>query len=136
MRGIYEWVETIAFYSVLQMLVRHLLPAGEQKKYVRFFMGLVFLIILFRPVLALSGQKDALDRLFLEMDLEGEMDGFYRKQEQLETELEAYVQDLMEQTGREAVEKQEEEKGNGEEARKPLVEPVQIRIGAEKGIFP
>ena len=46
MREIYQWVENIAFYSVLLVLVMHVLPAGEQKRYVQFFMGLVFMLLI------------------------------------------------------------------------------------------
>jgi stage III sporulation protein AF len=125
MTVIYEWIENIAFYSILQVLVLHLLPSGEQKKYVRFFMGLVFLIILFGPLLSWEGGEIVLNHIYEKTVMEQELAAFFRQQEKLEQEIVYYAEQIQE----------EREMTDGEEG-ESLVEPIRIRIGGEEAISP
>ena len=83
MQEIYRWVEDIAFYSVLLVLVMHVLPAGEQKKYVRFFMGLLFMLLVFGPILRWTGQEQQVTDLFLRTGYDQELEEFLQEQKRL-----------------------------------------------------
>lgn len=52
---IYEWIQNIAFYLVLVTAVLHAVPNHEYKKYIRFFTGLVLILMVLAPVLRLFG---------------------------------------------------------------------------------
>ena len=42
---LYGWIRDIAFYAILMTVILHLLPEEGQKKYVRFFMGVVLMLV-------------------------------------------------------------------------------------------
>lgn len=130
MRGIYQWVENIAFYSVLLVLVVHILPAGEQKKYVQFFMGLVFMLLIFSPILQWMGQEEALTQVFRRASYDQEVKEFLQEQKRLEQDLEDYTREIL----RNAAEAESEGADSGREER--LVEPVEIRIRDVEGNTP
>lgn len=50
---IYGWVQDIAFYLVLITVLLHMLPDSDYKKYIRFFTGLILILLLITPVLKL-----------------------------------------------------------------------------------
>lgn len=47
---LYEWLRNLAFYLILMTAVMHTLPSSVYKKYVRFFTGLVLILMLLTPV--------------------------------------------------------------------------------------
>lgn len=130
MRGIYQWVENIAFYSVLLVLVVHILPAGEQKKYVQFFMGLVFMLLIFSPILRWMGQEETLTQVFRRASYDQEVKEFLQEQKRLEQDLEDYTWEVLQN----AAEAESEGAEGGQEGR--LVEPVEIRIRDVEGNTP
>lgn len=54
---LYEWIQNIAFYLVLVTAVLHAVPDKAYKKYVRFFTGLVLILMIITPVLRLFGTE-------------------------------------------------------------------------------
>lgn len=60
----YEWIGNIAFYMVMVTAVLHLLPASDYQKYIRFFTGLVLVILLITPVLKVFGMEHQLTELY------------------------------------------------------------------------
>lgn len=51
--AIYEWLEQLSCYLILITALIHALPDSGYKKYVRFFTGLVLVLLLASPVLRL-----------------------------------------------------------------------------------
>lgn len=51
--AIYNWLEQLACYLILVTAVLHALPDSGYKKYIRFFTGLILVILLASPVLQL-----------------------------------------------------------------------------------
>ncbi|MGN0404216.1 MAG: stage III sporulation protein AF [Bariatricus sp.] len=47
----YEWLRNLAFYMVLMTAVLHLIPNKSYEKYIRFFCGLILVILLMTPVM-------------------------------------------------------------------------------------
>ena len=54
---IYEWMENIAFYLVLLVAVMQMIPGEHYKKYIRFFAGMILILMLSVPVLKLFGMS-------------------------------------------------------------------------------
>lgn len=162
MGEIYRWVEDIAFYSILLVLVMHVLPAGDQKKYVRFFMGLLFMLLVFGPLLRWTHQEEKVTDLFLRAGYDQELEEFLQEQKRVERNMETYTQELLQETierakreaeagegengeltdgesGREGAGGDHEggdlsggAKAGGEESGESLVEPVEIRVGEDE----
>ncbi len=51
--AIYNWLEQLACYLILVTAVLHELPDSGYKKYIRFFTGLILVLLLASPVLQL-----------------------------------------------------------------------------------
>ena len=51
--AIYNWLEQLACYLILVTAVLHALPDSGYKKYIRFFTGLILVLLLASPVLQL-----------------------------------------------------------------------------------
>ena len=43
---LYEWTQNIAFYLILTTAVFHALPATSYKKYIRFFTGMILILMI------------------------------------------------------------------------------------------
>ncbi len=52
---IYEWMKNIAFYLVIVVVVLQMIPGETYKKYIRFFAGLILILMLAGPILTLFG---------------------------------------------------------------------------------
>lgn len=55
--NLYEWIQKIAFYLVLITAVMQAVPNKEYKKYIRFFTGLVLILMLLTPILKVFGTE-------------------------------------------------------------------------------
>lgn len=55
---IYEWMQNIAFYLVLVTAVVQMMPDSDYKKYIRFFTGLVLILLILTPVLKIFSMDD------------------------------------------------------------------------------
>lgn len=55
---IYEWIENIAFYMVVVVAVMQMIPGESYKKYIRFFVGMILILMLSGPILNLFGMSD------------------------------------------------------------------------------
>lgn len=54
----YEWTKNLAFYMVLVTTVVQMIPNNSYKKYVRFFIGLILIVMLAEPVFRILDIKD------------------------------------------------------------------------------
>ena len=55
---IYQWIENIAFYLVMIVAVMQLVPGESYQKYIRFFAGMILILMLTGPILKLFGMSD------------------------------------------------------------------------------
>ena len=55
---IYDWIENIAFYLVIVVAVIHMVPGESYKKYIRFFVGMILILMLAGPILKLWGMSE------------------------------------------------------------------------------
>ena len=61
MEWISQWARSLAFYFVFLSAVMNFLPDGEEKKYIRYYMGVVLLLFLLRPFLMLGNMETWVD---------------------------------------------------------------------------
>ena len=57
---LYEWIRNVAFYLVLVTALLHVLPRSGYQKYIRFFTGLVLILLVLAPVLKLFQMEEGL----------------------------------------------------------------------------
>ena len=57
---LYEWIRNVAFYLVLVTALLHVLPRSGYQKYIRFFTGLVLILLVLAPVLKLYQMEEEL----------------------------------------------------------------------------
>lgn len=55
---IYDWMENIAFYLVILVAVMQMIPQNSYQKYIRFFAGMILILMLTGPILRIFGMTD------------------------------------------------------------------------------
>ena len=55
MEWLARWVRNLAFYFIFLSVLMNVIPQGEERKYIRFFMGLLLILVLIQPLL-IAGQ--------------------------------------------------------------------------------
>ena len=107
MKELYQWLQDLAVYLILVSAILQALPQESYQKYIRFFSGLVLIILLMTPLLRLTDMEDS-----------------FRSQEQnMEQESASFLEEIRE--------KQEEGKGEMtlETEEKEQIEVEEIQIG-------
>ena len=61
---IYGWILDISVYLITAAAVMHAIPGKDYGKYVRFFSGLILILLLAAPLLSLTGMKGRFDTLY------------------------------------------------------------------------
>ena len=54
---VYKWIQNIAVYLVVVTAMLHAVPGKDYERYIRFFSGLVLIVLIFMPVLSVFGMK-------------------------------------------------------------------------------
>lgn len=104
MNGVLSWVRSIVFYLILTTLILNLLPDRKYEKYLRFFVGMVLVFLVFEPFADISGMEaqiaGAFERITFQNDAAllkkeiGDIDG--RRMERLADQYEeAMERDIM-----------------------------------------
>lgn len=85
-----RWLENLAFYMILMTAVLQALPDNSYQKYIRFFCGMILVVMLLSPFMKLAG-------------MEGRMRDLYRNAQciQMKREMEAAARDLKRAAGAE-----------------------------------
>lgn len=55
--AIYDWMKSLAFFYILLSTILHLVPTGQYERYVRFFMGLLLILMMCAPAAAILGKS-------------------------------------------------------------------------------
>ena len=69
---IYEWVRSLMFFLILTTMVVNLLPDKKYEKYLRLYIGAVFLILVFSPLANLSGAGEQVAEAFARITFQNE----------------------------------------------------------------
>lgn len=64
LQAIYRWMQNLAVYMVLVTAFLQALPENSYRKYVRFFCGLLLVVLLIQPVLNLMGAAGRVTELY------------------------------------------------------------------------
>lgn len=67
---LYMWISDISVYLVLVTAAMQIIPGRNYKKYIRFFSGLVFILLLTAPVFKLSGMDETFNEIFQNSEYE------------------------------------------------------------------
>ena len=59
-----EWFRNIAVFLVVMNAVMHAVPGKDYVKYIRFFSGLIMILLLFTPVLKLFGMENRFREIY------------------------------------------------------------------------
>ena len=74
MQEILELVRVVAVFYLLEQMVLNLLPSQIYEKYVRFYLGLLLVILLLQPVFRIFRLTEQMDMQALVTELEQEVD--------------------------------------------------------------
>lgn len=80
MGGLYQWVGSILCYLILVSAVRAVLPSEKYEKYIRFFAGMILILLVVQPITGGLGLEDRLAYYF-------EAISFQRESEDLKREI-------------------------------------------------
>lgn len=78
---IYGWIQNISVYLIVMAAVMHAIPGKDYGKYIRFFSGLVLILLLFTPLLKLAGMEDTFRTLYRGKEYEMERREIERAEE-------------------------------------------------------
>lgn len=98
---LYEWVQNLAFYMILVTAVQHVLPDNSYKKYIRFFTGLVMVLMLAAPLLEVFDIQEELYQVYGQEER--------RQREQLEEKMQEYMEKMQALNVTQQEEKEQEE---------------------------
>lgn len=136
-RQLYDWIQNIAVYLILVSAVLHAIPGKDYEKYIRFFSGLILILLLFTPLLNLTGMADEFARLYRSQEYEMDRREIENAEEMFQdADLLDFVPEEYRgaagagaETG--AAEESAEEDGEGAQEGGDRIEVGEIRIGEE-----
>lgn len=76
MKELYQWLQDLAVYLILVSAILQALPQESYQKYIRFFFGLVLIILLMTPLLRLTDMEDSFRSRVQEQNMEQESASF------------------------------------------------------------
>ena len=118
---IYGWIQNISVYLIVTAAVMHAIPEKEYEKYVRFFSGLVLILLLFTPLLKLTGKESDFQSAYRSNEHELNREAIEEAEEWFEDE--SFLEFLPEEyTGGQSA-------YDGEERQKGSIEVEDVRIG-------
>lgn len=132
---LFGWVRDIAFYTLLMVVVLHVLPEKSQRKYLQFFMGVVMIILVLSPVLKFTGLEGHLDETYVWQTYDWELQEFHRRQEELEARYQVRIEEQIKEAQEEIEAEQMEEgevvenRGTSREGTDIGVEGIRVEIG-------
>ena len=70
---LYDWVRNLVLYQILISIVMNLIPQNVYVKYIRFFLGMLFIIIAMQPVLKAFRLAERMDVSYVHRMIEQEL---------------------------------------------------------------
>lgn len=74
MQEIVDMVKYVAVFCLLEQMVLHLLPGKQYERYVRFYLGLLLVVMLLQPVFRIFRLVEQMDAEALVYELEQEVE--------------------------------------------------------------
>lgn len=82
--AVYNWIKCLAYFYILLNMILHLVPAKSYERYVRFFMGLVLIVMLLTPFFAVLEKTKTVSKSMGEWYEEEEEKRLLREAESLQ----------------------------------------------------
>ena len=70
---LYQWMENVAFYLVILTVAMQMIPNKSYQNYIRFFMGLILVVMLSGPILKIFQMEDSFQEFYNKMEYEQKM---------------------------------------------------------------
>ena len=86
MEWLARWVRNLAFYFIFLSVLMNVIPQGEERKYIRFFMGLLLILVLIQPLLTVGQLEQILSWETLSEGIRQEYEDFSMEKKYLEQE--------------------------------------------------
>lgn len=119
---IYEWFRNIAVFLVVMTAVMHAVPGKDYVKYIRFFSGLILILLLFTPVLKLFGMEERFREIYSGAEYE-------MQRREIERAEEIYEEAGIEEILREQIPAAGGSSGDGGDGEENRIEVGEIEIG-------
>ncbi len=71
---LYQWIENVAFYLVVITVLIQLIPNNSYKKYIRFFTGLILVLLLSNPIMKIFHIEEDFHTFYEEADYEQKLE--------------------------------------------------------------
>ena len=135
---IYEWIQNIIIFLIFASAVLEVLPGNAYQKYIRFFVGIVLILLVTSPFLKLSGMESRLFDIYRSREYERELDEAERLEKEFaETTIFDFISEEFATGSREGISEEngrntdapEEGDGVTEEPVTKRIEVEEIRIG-------
>ncbi len=131
----YEWIKNLAFYLVIMTAVLEVLPGDTYRKYIRFFTGLVMILLVITPILKLTGSYGQFQAKYQGKEQEFQMEIEQQRKRFEEADIcdflpEEYLRDDSE-TEKES-EKNQAGWSSEKSEKRGLIKVEDIRIGEDK----
>lgn len=124
---LFGWVRNIVYFSILMTVVLHVLSEKGQRKYLRFFMGIILILLAASPLLSAFGLENILDETYARQTCDRELQEFSERQEELENAYRERAQRRVEEI--EAQSAGETDEQETEEGDKIGISEIRIEIG-------
>lgn len=72
-RYFYEWAQNLAFYMVLVTVALHVVPDSGYKKYIRFFTGMVLILMVVTPIFRIFGMDSQIVNFYKSREYEAKL---------------------------------------------------------------
>lgn len=134
---LYQWIMNISFYMVMVTAVLHVVPHSGYKRYIRFFTGLVLVVMLTDPFLKLLGMGELWRNLYESPAYQEQVEKMEEAARFLDGPTDAMAEDLREagqteESGREALSEAGKSTGAGsgteDEAQEEADDGTRIRV--------
>lgn len=89
---IYDWIKNLVFYLILMTILMQMIPDSSYKKYIRFFTGLVLILLLAKPVMGIFQLEGEFDQLFQSMEYRQNVREMERAKEEFQSAEEGYLE--------------------------------------------
>lgn len=110
-QAVYEWVKNLIYYLIFLSLINNLLARSSYEKYVRFFAGLVFILLVISPLTKSLHLEQEIAGQFMRFSLEAQSGELEKQLLGMEKKRQEEVEKCLVQTAQEEIMQMAKEEG-------------------------
>lgn len=111
MDRIFEWIRSFIYFGLFLTILMQLLPDRKYKKYVRFFAGMIFLVLVLGPVFSLFTDENILESAVEKMEYQQEQESVSVDFSYMEEKQQEYYSRQMDRAAEEMIRQEAEKEG-------------------------